>query len=744
MQRVSLLVLNLNSGTWRTTYQGHSLVWDIGDGTKATIKFRYTDGALREGSLVFNHAVHVWLPEASSISGTLTYVKYDNDGDVVDWDLKQDHKNPNELREVLYLKQHLELSRTPSPVFLGTPVRGMMSSVERCQYASPTRMGRLVNCTTALMLERVRVYSDNEFKGLFVSFKKGSTLQIQDTPYTTGFEFDTSSSVTFNNIDYDPSASVIVGDLVNLTATLQSGRIASRDVLLRVNPTSKIVLNDVKFRRDAAGHSRIQGDGVAHVTLGNGSEIVGGDSSTDLTLDSATAELHGLSLDYGDHGVAKVALHAGTSIGATFTTSKLAFAGGAISISRGNATIEIQNAEWQSNQKRIAFAGTLRDARLVLIGGSISPNKGSNINLIGGEVNASHLNIDSNSSPMVQGIIEYAQFELAPDQRFIFPGSFTLQTGATFELLANSTLAPLQLVNNDPFPIGRFLFKGDVREFRNVDMGTFVVRDAKLSVALERQPDKTYYGDDLNLEGKLLLSSDRLNFSLALRLYGGARFFSLVGGVPTMKAKWSTIFPAGGFYTFESPFINPSGVDTRFFSVIVKVGLAKDLGILDRDIVFSGGSVQTRAEADTTMMIDVSGGCGEHSSPDEPWKGCKSDNDQNDSSRGNQEVFTDTFASPLSCRFHLYVKPKTYSTPAHVTVQLSNGKFSFGATNIQVPTVAWDSDGCALQQAVINAVLKIFKTLGIPAGSVQDGINSFIDQKFRDLLAKFADRLEIH
>lgn len=736
------IVLNVSEGTWRTTFKQKTVIWDVEEGTKIVVVFDYQGGALRSGEIEFRPAVHVWSPKAPSVSGRLSRVTYDSDGDLVDWDLKPDNARATNISRTLDLKRHLELSRTPDAVFLGSPIAGL-SKTERCEYVSKKRKGKVKNCKKTPMVTRVRINSDGEKKGLYVQLKDNAVVNFMDEPYASNLVFDSPSTFEFDNVNYEVDEGTISGQLVNLKAKLRSGRLASKNATIRLAQNTQVNLPTVTFSRNSDGTGSIQALGQIEGFFAANSELQLGNDTNSSAISFADAEIKllGVSATFRVDGSAVLAVGRGSTVSAQLATSTIQMGDGFVRVEKGGILLDIASAEWDS-ASRPFLTGTLAISDTTVMSGKLVLNTDTAVAIIGGKVIAKSLTVNTESTPPIQGKFDDFRVEIADSQSLQVPGGLFVQTGTDVYVEAKDPDSPLELVNKDPWPIGKVYVKGSFRQLRNSERGAFALHDGTVAVYLRRHRKGEYSGDELAVAGDLKLKTDSFDFVIPVSLRGGKDFLTVKDGSPRAEITWSAKLPRGRFFDYESPFIKgvKDHYDLRVFPLRLSAGLRDDVQLSQGSLVLLGPSFTASASAPATLVLDVPSGCGEKSDVDDPGKGCNPD--PNSSAENNQEVFTDTFPA---CRFHLYIKPQRHELSSKISLTASNGGLTLAVSELQQPTISWDSDGCAVHEIVLDALGWVSKAIGVDIvrGEMQDGVKAFIDHRVREIVKSFGGRLRI-
>lgn len=663
----------------------------------------------------------------------MTRVSYNGDGDILDWDLRQDNSKAVDLGGTVKLKRHLEFARTPDRLFLALPFRGADSAMQ-CQDETGT------SCPNKKpMIYRVRLYSRQGQPGLAVALKNNYTIYFVTVQSPSGFEFD--------NVEYNVGSSTVSGEMKNFEASLLNGKISSGNLNLRLELGTKLRMANVRFSRAEDRTGTVSANGSIEGGVGTGSEIAitdTGDNFTKLSLQSGRVSLIWLQLDVGGDRGTVLAVENGSTLNATILGSRLGFgAHGVLMLSQGSVTLEIDHGVWKSGEHP-DVSGLLSLKTITISSGQVKLNPVTTIKVTGGRVDATELKFNSLQVPVVVGRFNDVQFDVERKSTIGVPQGVVVVTAAGGTLRSADITHPFEFVRGSEMPIGQVDFTLPFETLANAQYGKFGMVNGTLAMTLLRNVDGVITGKNISASGTVRFDISGNAYELPLQVANGT-LTAEPGKDAKLDAFWTATFPGNVLFEMTTPFEKVPDKDERHFPVSLRIGLASDLKLENVPIKFVGRRYETSFTHALQVRVQVPAGCGEHLNPDDPFQGCKKDEDQDDQAKGNQEAFTDTFLPPANCRFHLYLKAATYDIPATAVVATAPdgaGGFTIEFPSFQVPVVQWTTDGCSGVMAVIDAFCGAAKGIcgDCICGSLQDGTAAFIRGKVRDILKHQAER----
>lgn len=731
------ILFTFGGGIWRSHLGASDIYWNVADGTVATTTFDYQLGALRSAEVTFRPEVHVSYQSPQGVSGALSSITYDSDGDILKWDFKPDNAKAANPGGIIYLKRHLEFARTPEATFRGLPFKGS-SDTARCDASGKS-------CVKQPMLQRVRVFSKGENQpGLHVAMKDNSTLHLSRSTAGHGADnfvvVNSPSEFEFDNVDYDVIAETLEGELVKFHATLGAGHIAATTIDLRLTTGARLDLGNLQFSRRPNAVLSIEANGEIKGSLGAGSHIIFATAAdpqgryTELALASGTASLIGTHLHVSPAGDVGFDCDSGSTLELALAPSRLAFGNGSLALSQGTLTFIASRAKWSTSADPIV-AGKL-DLNATVSGGRATFGYGTSLKVVSGKVSATGLNVSTLGTPLITGKIADADLLLDAGSTIGVRSGLTLETDVGSSVRANNPDFPLEFIAGDSFPIG--VLAADIRfkTLRNATLGWFALNDGRANLALRRRPMDVISGN-LDATGTLMFDIEGQTRTLPLQLANGT-FYESPGRSPSFDGYVSTTVPAGTSLDFRTPYERVGNTKERHFSILFRIGLVHDVQLKNVPVSFNGQSVKLAFNAKPTLRVTLPTGCGAVDDYDQPERGCKPINDQHDDVKGTQEAFTDEYLPfPLTCRYHLNLKPASYDVPAEVSATANDNThgFDLSVKALQVPDVGWVDDGCAMEKVVGDVLSALARWTHAPVkDELKHGVSAFVDYLIRQLL----------
>jgi hypothetical protein len=361
-------------------------------------------------------------------------------------------------------------------------------------------------------------------------------------------------------------------------------------------------------------------------------------------------------------------------------------------------------------------------ADVSILSGTLEPIPGDKVTIkSGSRFKANALSVsDANG---ITGVLGDVDLTLGASTIAIPDGS-TMDTKDGGHLTA-STASSLTVPETGSFLQGSFLLDVPFANFYNSNDPNFKLKDGRAVLPLLTVADGTIVGNNCTIRGDLVITVKGLDapFDVALPLeISDGVLTRRVGKPARLTGTLNVRIPASTSIPITTPQEDKGG-DQHIFKVNFKIAISADVNF-SSPVILNGKNVTICDMIQTgNLTIEVLSGNGEH--PDGDF------NSTNGKNAPNQEVYTDTFCSPFTCRLHVYMVPHVYPSTARFKVAYNGAAPQIEISGFQVAeSIQWLSDGCG-----DNPCFVIAKTWREITG--QESPDEFVQKKVKDKISGF-------
>lgn len=334
---------------------------------------------------------------------------------------------------------------------------------------------------------------------------------------------------------------------------------------------------------------------------------------------------------------------------------------------------------------------------------------------------------------------EFQVFEMtfAPSM-FGVPDGIIAETkdGGTFS--ASDENGYFTLPENGGFPLGRFKFAFDFKKLSNIQNGRFEISNGRVNMPRFVSSASGLDASDGSINGLLQVKSPEMPGTPAMTfmlpfLLTNTTITKQAGSASQLGGNWSVTLPRGIVIPFTVPGGDDSDSGIRFFDIETIFTFRQDFTVAGR-IEFNGNRITIPETSSTAVgSFEVKSGNGEHE--DQAFE------TTNGKKAPSQEFATKFVPAPGACRFHLYLKPRSYDTNMKIAVSFDDEGLKVGIADFHTDTEAieddgWERDGCGgiVQGLLCSAILTPIMgpaSVAICAGGVI-GANLYVNGRIND------------
>lgn len=745
--------LYFNPGVWETrSVAAGTVQWRIADGTTADILVKYRNRALESASITFDKPIHVWFPVMNGVSFSITTLKYNQNGDIVDDDRKPDNEHSSHFAGSARLNRIFSISTSPEGLLKGQLLTNI-DSLLSCDTNNK-------NCkaTPSPMIYEVALRRTPQSPAFLVAIgplaggPSEVTLPLARSGGAPNYlALSAGSSLALDDVEYYVDEHYLHGTLSKLDLQLSGGQISTGDLSLLIASGSHFKTENLNFTHDGATGQNVVDADHAYLEAGLGAasriQIATASASQPdvesfVTLKNGSlVKLRDVTFRQDDKSSTTTVTWSNSSRqDLNILTGRLNLGNGSF-INLGNTTLGMNlSGTWEAGHSpQVSATDVQLDAQLT--GGELSINTASVLRLGPGQLVGDHLSFDSTTRPVLRGTFTQFTFEILAKTTVAFPGAITLVTrsGGSFSLDPAGT--GLKLGTANAYPVGRYLLSLPFSAFDNSGSKIFELQDGSASLPVESLADGTIQNPQTpnllqwEIIGNMLITPHG-GTALTIASSVKGNFKAPKGGPPSFAGTFSGNARAGFQLPFVTPGIGMQGQppvegDVHIYPVSAKFTVPTDFTIPVTSFSIGGdGRAVVDLELNLPFVLKVDGGTGEHQHSDDP--GSADGTHGPDGVHGWQEVFQTTHV----CTMHLYVAPKDQAGGLKAHLSLTSSDLTLDVVELHFDNSFSDpqdyrKDGCDGTQ--------LLTLLGAVLGGLPGTVGGFVlghkvDNKIDDII----------
>lgn len=501
----------LGKGRYETVANTSKVLWHVPSDMRATVRFFYGAGTLQSGLIDFGSTPTYAVLSAPDGRCTRFEIKrvvigpggyIDPSSEII---MKPDSScTTKDSGFQTDIEAFLSLNPSASEFFSGRP----FSARRMCLKGTPQCFGGATPPAKTGPVKRIRMFTTTDQDGnptdeaFAIRLKPNQSIAFPDSNFIT---LDQNSGASVRFIDYDVASQEGKGEFTKVGFAVKKSVLTFGGTVLNLTAGSFISFDNFKIGVQAEKFE--MSDGTISGAVGDNSQIrlasnTGIESS--LFIQSADLQLNGVTIQYNG----KTGRLSGTSGSFALVTraSRLAMSPNTlVLLQSANLRLNLACAAgasagclpfvWSSDGG-VVVKGTIPAAAVHLEQGGYLALPGQNkLTIEGGEMLTDVLTVDSeNKVTPIRGKMQNLKLRLAA-QDWIFDSNTRLKA-ATFGLWTTS----LEVLENDPFPVGAVNVDATVTEFTAKGLGNvrFASGSGKILAKVMREA-----GDDPKLEGSV-------------------------------------------------------------------------------------------------------------------------------------------------------------------------------------------------------------------------------------------------
>lgn len=352
------------------------------------------------------------------------------------------------------------------------------------------------------------------------------------------------------------------------------------------------------------------------------------------------------------------------------------------------------------------------DLGIAISGGVINPIKGSRIGLLpGSSLNAKAMNVVAGEG--ISGTVLNADLLLASGVIAI-PNGFVIQTKNGGRLTIRQTVK-LTKINTSSVPLqGGFDLSLPFSNFYNAEDVTLQFVEGQANLPLENERDGSISGTNCIISGTMnvAISSEAtgtINIPIAVSLNNGSLSKLSNEDTANFSADFTATVPQGLEFSVRTKEEDKEG-DEFIFAIDIVAKTLESFGWTGKIELNGTGVTIPSLDKRINLIVSIP---------------------------RTQEVYTDTFCSPLTCTLHLYLLEGTYSATARLQINMSipsNLELRINELNL-TQEVHWERDGCGVCVALADAFNWIKNLF---PGEDNPSLSGFIKNKLNEKINNFS------